>query len=104
EGYVMATKPHDAITLRKYIVEHIGDYKVYLGAKGDGSVLRWVRTDDHISNTDDLWKPNHPGSRVTTSDCLLMMSHESYLNDNPTQPFYSTRCTTPRYTLCEYLI
>ncbi|CAL4131862.1 unnamed protein product [Meganyctiphanes norvegica] len=60
---------------------------VHLYAKGDGSVLRWMGTDDHISNTDVLWFPTHPGSQVTTSYCLVVMSSEKYLNNYPTQPF-----------------
>ncbi|CAL4175052.1 unnamed protein product [Meganyctiphanes norvegica] len=102
EGYVMATKPDDAITLRQYIMEHIGDGNVNLGARGDGSVFRWVDTDEAISNTDDLWWADHP-SDVTTWDCLVLASHEFWMYKGPTQPFFSSDCTGKRRTLCQYL-
>ncbi|CAL4237940.1 unnamed protein product, partial [Meganyctiphanes norvegica] len=66
EGLVMATKPDDAITLRKYIVETYGDNYVYLDARGDNTEFRWLRTDEAISNTDALWRHGYPGTKVTT--------------------------------------
>ncbi|CAL4131050.1 unnamed protein product [Meganyctiphanes norvegica] len=104
EGLVMATQPDDAIALRQYIVDNYGDKAVHLGAKGDGSVFRWVDTGDVISNTDDLWVPGNPGSSVTPSDCLVLMSIEWFMNDAPTHPFYSVTCSAEDNTLCEYLV
>ncbi|CAL4068337.1 unnamed protein product, partial [Meganyctiphanes norvegica] len=57
-----------------------------------------------ISNTDDLWWPGSPGTRVTTSDCLLLLSSQYYLDSSPTQPFYPFGCHKQWYTICEYPI
>ncbi|CAL4103177.1 unnamed protein product, partial [Meganyctiphanes norvegica] len=98
EGYVMAGKPDDAITLRKYTTENFGTDHVWIGAKTDGTVFRWVSSGEAISNTDALWFPNQPTSSKLTKDTCLILR-----NDYPTQPFYpySYCYTSNGYTLCE---
>ncbi|CAL4121759.1 unnamed protein product [Meganyctiphanes norvegica] len=69
----------------------------------------WMDTDDIISNTDALWHPNMPGSRVTTDYCLLMLSIERIMNEHPTQSLYTVDCSSTKnnqkkdlYALCEH--
>ncbi|CAL4081072.1 unnamed protein product, partial [Meganyctiphanes norvegica] len=98
-------QPRHPIELRSYIVENFGKrQEVWLGAKGDGTLFRYVRTGDSISNTDNLWWPTHPGYRVN-GYCLVLLASEYHINIYPTKPFIANPCTyvTSYFTLCELI-
>ncbi|CAL4160929.1 unnamed protein product, partial [Meganyctiphanes norvegica] len=110
DGLALAHPKH-ALDLRKYIVDRYGDKYVWLDARGDDTALVWEDTDDYISNTDALWFPGQPGSRVTTAYCLLLTSNEENMNDNPAQVLYTYICSSTEnksglglYALCEYVV
>ncbi|CAL4110228.1 unnamed protein product, partial [Meganyctiphanes norvegica] len=101
EGLQQA-KPNDPVTLRKYIVDNIGDKVAWLGAKGDNTAFKWDRNGMMIRNSDPLWWPRHPGHRVTTSYCLSLLSDSNSMSHFPTRPFFSDTCSASYiYALCE---
>ncbi|CAL4142789.1 unnamed protein product [Meganyctiphanes norvegica] len=102
EGLALA-KPYNVNVLREYLVQRYGACNHWLGARGDGKIMKWVRDQKPLSSDTPLWFEDNIA--VTTDDCLLLLSNPIGWKNDLDKPYTHKACSTSNYyALCELIL
>ncbi|CAL4089094.1 unnamed protein product [Meganyctiphanes norvegica] len=105
EGLVLA-EPYDPVTVRSYLVQRYGGSRwTWINGRGTGSYVTLQRSGAYVYSGNSYWYSGQPGSRTSSSYCLILMTSYANMKSYPNNTYYTYSCSSASFfTLCELII